>query len=421
MTGKLRVITQTHVIGSGALAAIQAGVTVFSMRPNDSVVDTQISDSTGSAALMIYPGGSVTAVYPHMLDNGGAAGMQGTDLVTFVGVKDGDTLTFGTRFGPNTMGQTQVGTVTLNGTNATNQDIFVRTPCQFSFFSPQFPVSLPVYNWCSASPWEVAVEVRQFSPTFMQTFGYAALTLPATKTGSMTYVNNAPHVVSAMVTGLPTEITNVDFRLTGTINPGIHFNNTTYSYFGGGSPMGGALTTTINPFTTGDHFLARMAVFRPGNYSTTVLYDQLTTTAASWTVAGPTLPPYLNGSVLFSDQGKAEWAIAKTAQAATFDGTVVVFNWTHTMTVSGMTTNTPYTWTFIVPPDQTSLRLPALPAQFTASAPQPMVDSIGMLVRLIEIPTVNGYDAFRAIPERNITCPDCAVRTGEIPRVIVNN
>jgi hypothetical protein len=40
---------------------------------------------------------------------------------------------------------------------------------------------------------------------------------------------------------------------------------------------------------------------------------------------------------------------------------------------------------------------------------------------LLEIPTIDGYDALRAVPERNLTCPDCAVRTGEIPRVIVNN
>jgi len=421
LTGNLRVITQTHVIGSGSLAAIQAGVTVFSTRPNDSVVDTQMSDSNGSAGLMIYPGGSVTAVYPHMLDNASNPGMQGTDLVTFVGVKDGDTLTFGTRFGPNTMGQTQVGTVTLNGTNATNQDIFVYTPCQSSAVFFQFPISLPVYNWCSASPWEVVVEFEQLSPTFALSYGYAAVTLSASKTGSISYNSNPAHPVTAMATGLPTEVTSVNFRLTGTINPGINFGNTTFSYSGSGPPMGGALTTMLNPITTGDHFLGQMTVSRLGNYSATTLYDQLTTSAANWPIASPSLPPYLNGSVLFSDQSKAEWSIAKTTEASTFDGTTVVFNWTHVTTVNGMTMNTPYTWTFIVPPDQTSLKLPTLPAQFTASAPQPMIDNIGMRVRLIEIPTVDGYDALRAIPERNTTCPDCAVRTGEIPRAIVNN
>jgi hypothetical protein len=421
LTGSLRVITQTHVTGSGALAAIQAGVTVFSTRPNDSVVDTETSDSNGSATLMIYPGGSVTAVYPHMLDNGGPSGMQGTDLVTFVGVKDGDTLTFGSRFAPDMTGQQQVGTVTLNGTNATSQFIFVYTPCQISAVFSTFPIALPVYNWCSTSPWEVAIEDEQTSPSFVLSYGYTAVTLPANKTASIFFSANAARPVSAMATGLPPEITNVNFRLTGTINPSIHFGNTTFIYSASGVPMGGALTTTVNPITTGDHFLGQMIVSRPGNYSSTVLYDLLTTTAANWPVAAPVMPPYLNGSALFSEQDKAEWSIAKTTQASTFDGTVVLFTWTHTMTVSGMTTNTPYSWTFIVPPDQTQLKLPALPPQFAASAPQPMLDNINMRVRLIEIPTVNGYDALRAIPERNLTCPDCAVRTGEIPRIIVNN
>ena len=52
--------------------------------------------------------------------------------------------------------------------------------------------------------------------------------------------------------------------------------------------------------------------------------------------------------------------------------------------------------------------------------PQPE-DSLGGEVRLLEIPTATGYDAIRAVPERNLVCPECAVRAGEIPRIIVNN
>jgi hypothetical protein len=40
---------------------------------------------------------------------------------------------------------------------------------------------------------------------------------------------------------------------------------------------------------------------------------------------------------------------------------------------------------------------------------------------LLEIPSIDGYDAFRAIPEDQLTCPSCAVAAGVLPRVIVSN
>src|SRR4051812_4410585 len=74
LMGTASVITQNHVAGAGMIGSAAANISVFSLRPDSSMLDMQTTDTNGTGSLMIYSGGSVTAVYPHQLDNGGAAG-----------------------------------------------------------------------------------------------------------------------------------------------------------------------------------------------------------------------------------------------------------------------------------------------------------------------------------------------------------
>jgi len=102
----------------------------------------------------------------------------------------------------------------------------------------------------------------------------------------------------------------------------------------------------------------------------------------------------------------------------TYDAGMFRINWSHVMG----STNVPFVWTFILPPQQTTFSFPKLPAQFAADLPQPQ-DSFGVQAHVIEIPSVSGYDALRAIPEKSLICPgtfvpDCALRNNEFPRII---
>ena len=87
---------------------------------------------------------------------------------------------------------------------------------------------------------------------------------------------------------------------------------------------------------------------------------------------------------------------------------------------SGTTTFVPFTWNVIMPPDVTAFDLPTLPSPFDVDLPHPE-DFLGGTIRLLEIPSASGYDAFRAVPERNLVCPECAVRSGEIPRIVATD
>src|SRR5512140_1647222 len=97
-TGMLSVATQSRFFAGGtAVGAAQPSVDVVSVRPNNTLADMAQTDAGGHASLKVYPGGSVTAIYPHP-----AAMDMGADLVTYFGVKPDDVLTFGQRFSPNT-------------------------------------------------------------------------------------------------------------------------------------------------------------------------------------------------------------------------------------------------------------------------------------------------------------------------------
>ena len=85
-----------------------------------------------------------------------------------------------------------------------------------------------------------------------------------------------------------------------------------------------------------------------------------------------------------------------------------------------MGTTSPYSWTFITPPDTTALTFPALPSQFDDTQPHPE-DNSGYSIRLLEIPSVNGYDDLRKQPEAVLACPSCAVANGVIQRAIVSD
>jgi hypothetical protein len=432
LVGHARVVTQSHVAGDGAVAASMSGVQVFALRPNSSMVDLQTTDNAGGAALTIYPGGSVTAIYPHVYDNNATAAQQGADLVTFMGVKDADALTFGTRFTPYKGGTAanQVGTVnvTVSGAGATTGFVEVETPCGYTE-PPQFTaqtatVAIPVYAWCNVSPFEIGGYIYQDAPTAGATsYTYNAPTL---NNGNASFALSFPagHAFTMSTTGVPAEVTSVSFNTQPTLSPEI-FSDGNFANGGGtnvgGVVSGGAYTGMGTIYPIGDHLLGALHFSRAGGFSSTTLYDQLPTNATAWTVTAPTLVPWLNGSALFSSEHRLEWSSEATTGASAIDAVVVTLTWSHAMMIGNTNVALPYSWTIILPPDATSVTWPTLPTQFAADQPQPETDTIDSNVRLVEFPSINGYDALRALPERNIVCPDCAVRVGEIPRAIFTN
>jgi hypothetical protein len=125
------------------------------------------------------------------------------------------------------------------------------------------------------------------------------------------------------------------------------------------------------------------------------------------------LPPWVQGGVVVSSAlGRASWFLVPDA-ASVHDGQVLRASWNHV--VSG--TAHPHQWSFIVPPDQTELTFPKLPAQFSENVPAPQ-DNLGVSLRVFDIGSVAGYDMVRALPSSTVMCLDCAVRAGDLQRVV---
>jgi hypothetical protein len=77
-------------------------------------------------------------------------------------------------------------------------------------------------------------------------------------------------------------------------------------------------------------------------------------------------------------------------------------------------------WHFMLPPDAQVVSLPKLPAQFAEVAPSLELGMFVNRLTTIDVPTITSYDAIRAMGTGVTFCPECAVRVGEIQRVIIS-
>ncbi len=145
------------------------------------------------------------------------------------------------------------------------------------------------------------------------------------------------------------------------------------------------------------------------------LVDALQATTTTWTVAAPALPPWLQ---LFDASTADGTASLHLVGDGAYDAAVLQISWTHEAAGASVAS----AWTFIVPPRMTTFAFPRLPSPFAAVVPQPQ-DAYTVQAHIIEIPSISSYDALRALPEKTLICPgslvpDCAVRSGELQRVI---
>jgi hypothetical protein len=404
-TGTLSVVTQTRFFISGgpAIGAAQPSVDVVSVRPNNTVADMVQTDASGHANLQVYPGGSITAVYKHPAD-------MGADLVTYFGAKPNDVLTFGQRFSPTTA--TNIGSMTFSYPALGAASFYeVFGPCGAnSAGAGVTSITLTEFTSCHRDPMDVVFIAFNAAS---QVMNYNYLSSVAFQNGGGRAIGGWGTAANAMVnvTGMPAEIQNlsVNFANVGNVE------QTLYSSGVNGQVTGGAYTNSFPWATAGTRTEATLFMTRPGTFRTMQLHDAFQSGNASWTVAAPTLPPWLQTfSVSIADQMGIMYLVGD----GPYDAGVFRITWNHLMG----STSVPFVWTFILPPQMTTFTFPALPAQFAAYLPQPQ-DPYGFVARIIEIPSIANYDALRAIPEKSLICPntfvpDCALRNGEFQRII---
>ena len=399
LTGMLSVATQTRFFVSGgpAVGAPQASVDVVSIRPNNTVADMAQTDASGHANLKVYPGGSVTAIYQHPAD-------MGADLVTYFGAQPNDVLTFGQRFSPPT--SNTVGTMTFSYpaiAAATSYDVF--GPCGGAgAASGTLSITLTEYDFCHHDPMDIIFIAFNGSG---QVINYNYIS-------NVTFQTGGARSIAVNVTGLPPEVQNLTAEFLTVGNVGSP-DDEMFGRSVNGQVTGGAYTNSFPWAPTGVRTEARLFMSRPGTFRQMQIVDSLQASSTTWTVASPSLPPWLQ---TFTVSAADQMGIMYLVGDGTYDAAVFRVNWNHVMG----SMNIPFAWTFILPPQMTTFTFPKLPAQFAADIPQPQ-DSFGFQAHIIEIPSVSSYDALRAIPEKSLICPgsfvpDCALRNNEFPRII---
>jgi hypothetical protein len=78
----------------------------------------------------------------------------------------------------------------------------------------------------------------------------------------------------------------------------------------------------------------------------------------------------------------------------------------------------PSQWDFILPPGQTTIDFPDLPAPLDATLPAPDDNLTSGNTRVFDIPTIPSYDMLRALPAADLLCLECGVRANDFQRVV---
>jgi hypothetical protein len=400
--GDATIVTEAALFG-GTIGAKVANIDIISMLPNNTVLATARTDASGNATIRVYPGGTVTAVYRHAID-------MGADLITWAGVKPGDKLTFGSRlFSTSGQMNLNLGAMTYSWPAQAGATIYrAATSCSTgSVSAPATTVNVTEFSLCHKEPMDVLF-IAQSGSTLTHYSFRSNQTFTSGGTISTSSWSTA-QMGSVNITGLPPEVTSLsgNFRTVLDANREVGFAPS-YS----GTPTGGAFTATFPWHPTGERTVGRVLFGRPG-FSTMQLYDSFTPSTLTETVAAPAFTPWLQGGTIASSAlREASWAPVPEASSV-HDGQLLRVNWSHT--ISG--TSHPHQWHFIVPPDQTSIAFPRLPAQFTDNVPAPQ-DSMGASIRIFDVSSVSGYDMLRTLPSSTIMCLECAVRAGDVQRVV---
>jgi hypothetical protein len=412
LTANINVVTRAHVLNSmpGSTAPMTV---VYSSLPNATVQNTTMTDANGSGTIAVYPGGSVTAVYPHNVDGG-------YDFASYYGVKDGDTLTFGQ---PTTLtSPSTVETVTLSWTPVSTPSFYeIFTPCGYygEVLPPATTAVVTLNDNCAAAPAQFMIE--EFPTTGSDYFSYGALsTVTSGSSASLAMsafvVNPSTTTLTGSLTGLPSEIATASCSAqTIATNTGTSFA----SYTCPSVNVTGSAATLVDDFNPGDgHTLVETSLRRTGSYQNMIVYDGEPANVTSWAVTTPNLPPWMNVIGSSAPDGKVAWFTLPTTGTSAANGIVVRLRWSHVITMGGP--SVPFTWTVVLPPDVTSFTVPTLPMDFAIAQPM-ATDSFTTNVEYFLIPSLAaGYDSFRSVPERDLVSPDYGARLGDYPRVIVS-
>lgn len=399
--GVATVVTQTALAG-GTIGARAGDIEIVSNLPDLSVLADTRTDANGDGTIRVSPGGSVTAIYQHNADGG-------ADLITWLGVKPGDTLTFGNQqpvfSGPGVL----LGEQTYTWPPVPGADTYIiNTSCGGVSVPPNITaISISEVNSCHHEPMDVLFRATMNSTNLL---GFGFLSNVAFRAGQTVALDAwTTEVPTATVRfgGLHPEISSVSGEFATVIDDSNLFPFNSYSFTWRGS--GTAETFPWHP--TGDRTVGAVFFERDG-FSLMTLRDSLPADALVQNVGSPDLPPWVQGSVNVSAAlHTATWFLFQDGPPVYY-AQVLHLTWNHEILV----TSHPFQWHVILPPGLMSVTLPTLPLPHRG-IPLPE-DPLRAQITVFQIPSVTSDDMLRTIPSASIMCLDCAVRAGTFSRVV---
>lgn len=374
-----------------ASQAPRAGVMIYAVSDAGALVATATTGADGQAIVELPNGGSITAVYPKDAMSNRVA------VVTYVGVKPGESLVFGDRTAaaPPTgaTGQFTVQWPALAG--ATGYDVL--SPCQNSNTTDQvLTIGLRPDCQTPTAPLTVlAFDPNQnvigsiYVPATAYTPG-TSLTLTAAQ-----WVTQAPtKAFGITMSGLPATVGSVDLQAEARWE-GLSWSR----YVGELEPTGGTVTTQLSMPGSATRTVVVPSRLRRNDYPGRQYHAK----------AGP--------APVVIDVSKHPWVTAASASLVdhtvqwlespgdAYDAATLLLQWR-------LADDTRISWRIALPPDRRQFDFNAFPAELAPFRPT-LATGFEIGLRLVDLASTANYDAARAVPEWRLMDPENAVRLGD--------
>jgi|GEM_PF-2979856 len=375
--------------------APRAGVSVYAISTAGALVGTVTTGADGKASVELPTGGSVTAVYPKGTQS------NRVTVVTYMGVKPGDNLTFGDHdtqhmATPGTEGQLTVQWPAV--ANATSYEVL--SPC-YETSTTNLTTTLSLWEGCQKPVAPVALIAYDGSEhVIASVFLPAAVYTPGSTlaiTAEQWVSQAATPSYGVTVTGLVPAVQSVNISATGEFER-LWFDRSAY----GIEPNQGTATTAFSlpSAALNKHGMARL--WR-GDYDGRQYFWKAGAAPLSIDASGR---PWVTTAAASAEDRLVQWL---QSPGTAYDAATVQLHWSPS-------DDTRVTWRVLLPPDETLFDFKAFPPELADFLPNASTGfDVGL--RLIDLSSANSYDDVRALPEWHVMDPEGAVRLGDEPSV----
>jgi hypothetical protein len=371
-----------------------ADIQVVSIQPDGSAGPSGTTDASGKVTLSgVLQGASITAIYPTG---------DGYHLVTTLGVRPGDDLVYGEQYiadlSPGTGGSLTLDLPAYAGA----AHYYVFTPCGSFTFTAAGTLTVP--ENCTIATGDLILFAYDASYNTIATG--VLKDVPFTDGASVTLAAWTPATAAfaATLTGLPADVNNVAIYAAAVYGDR-DFYSSTYP-----TPDAGSASAMMSVPADSDRLASWAEVHRMAQVGRHEVYQGLAGDATSISLADPQLP-WLGQLLVNSAAQIGTWVQIGDQP---YDAAVGFVSWSRFDAVNDVTTS--YDWTIEVPPGLTMWTWASPPAALADYLPATS-DNISGDLQLVDLSGVDDYDAARAAPEWQWTCPLCATQSGELTGV----